>query len=354
MVPFEESIVPLQKVPSPNEKVPSQNEKVPSPIQKVPSPFKKVPSPNQKVPSLNHTKRNDSMNVNLEYYKIFYYVSKFGGITVAAEELYISQPAVSQAIKQLEKTLGSKLFIRSSKGVRLTPEGEILYSYVKRGYESIKLGEDTFQKMIDLENGLIRIGASDMTLQFYLLPFLEKFHELYPNIKITVTNAPTPETIDYLYAGKIDFGIVSSPIDTKPEVTVTKVKEIQDIFITGSRFQSLKNRIVDYRELEQLPIICLEHNTSTRRYIDEYLLENQVILKPEFELATSDMIVQFILRNLGVGCVVSNFASKYLESGELSQIKFKKEIPVRHICTITSNKNPISKAAKILLDMMLN
>lgn len=292
------------------------------------------------------------MNVNLEYYKIFYYVANLKGITNAAEELCISQPAVSQAIKQLEKALGSKLFIRTPKGARLTPEGEVLYSYIKRGYEYIILGENTFQKMLDLEQGEIRIGASDMTLQFYLLPYLEKFHELYPKIKVTVTNAPTPETIEYLYAGKIDFGIVSTPLDVKPEITVTKVTEIEDIFIGGSKFHELKKRIVDYIELEQLPIICLEHNTSTRKYIDEYLLENQVVLKPEFELATSDMIVQFAMRNLGIGCVVKNFALKYLESGELFEVQFSRKIPKRHICTIISMKNPISKAAKILLDMM--
>ncbi|ROR27346.1 DNA-binding transcriptional LysR family regulator [Mobilisporobacter senegalensis] len=292
------------------------------------------------------------MNVNLEYYKIFYYVAKLNGITNAAEELCISQPAVSQAIKQLEKTLGSKLFIRTPKGARLTPEGEVLYSYIKRGYEYIKLGENTFQKMLDLEQGEIRIGASDMTLEFYLLPYLEKFHESYPKIKVTVTNAPTPETIEYLYAGKIDFGIVSTPFDVKPEITVTKVKEIEDIFIGGSKFGELKKRIVEYKELENLPIICLEHNTSTRKYIDEYLLENKVILKPEFELATSDMIVQFAMRNLGLGCVVKDFASKYLETGEVFEIEFTKKIPKRHICTIMSTKNPISTAAKILLDMM--
>ena len=297
-------------------------------------------------------KRSVSMNVNLEYYKIFYYVAKLNGITNAAEELCISQPAVSQAIKQLEKSLGSRLFIRTPKGTRLTPEGKVLYSYVKRGYEYIKLGEDTFGRMLDLEQGEVRIGASDMTLEFYLLPYLEKFHELYPKIKVTVTNAPTPETIEFLYAGKIDFGIVSSPFDVKPEIIVNQVKEIEDIFVGGNEFLELKKRIIEYKELEQLPIICLEHNTSTRKYIDQYLLENEVVLKPEFELATSDMIVQFATRNLGIGCVVRNFAMECLETEKLFELEFANKIPKRHICTIMSTKNPISKAAKILLDMM--
>ena len=115
------------------------------------------------------------MNINLEYYRIFYHVAKAGSFTLAGEELCISQPAVSQAVKLLESSLGNKLFIRVPKGVRLTPEGAVLYSYVQKGYEYILLGEEQFRKMLDLENGEIRIGASDMTLQFYLLPYLEKF-----------------------------------------------------------------------------------------------------------------------------------------------------------------------------------
>jgi DNA-binding transcriptional LysR family regulator len=292
------------------------------------------------------------MNVNLEYYKIFYYVAGFGSFTKAAEELCISQPAVSQGIKLLETNLGSNLFVRTQKGVKLTPEGEVLYSYISRGYETILLGETKFKKMIDLENGEIRIGASDMTLQFYLLSFLEAFHTKYPGIKVTVTNAPTPETLEYLYDGKIDFGVVSAPFFAKSEILSREVKAVEDIFVAGSRFSYLKDRILEYSDLEKLPIICLERNTSTRMYIDEILRNNGVELSPEFELATSDMIVQFTLRNLGIGSVVSNFAEKFLDSGELFQLKFRKQIPKRNFCIITSDKNPISTAARELLDMM--
>ena len=117
------------------------------------------------------------MNIDLEYYKIFYYVGSLGKISLAAQKLCISQPAVSQAVKHLETQLGTKLFIRTPKGVRLTTEGEVLFSYIKQGYEYILLGEKKFKEMLDLELGEIRIGASDMTLKYYLLPFLEKFHK---------------------------------------------------------------------------------------------------------------------------------------------------------------------------------
>ena len=236
------------------------------------------------------------MNVNLEYYKIFYYVGKYESITQAAEALAISQPAVSQAVKNLEKNLGSALFVRTSKGVRLTVEGKLLYSYVQRGYEYILLGERKFQEMQDLTKGEIRIGASDMTLQFYLLSYLERFHEMYPGIRVTVTNAPTPETLGYLQAGKIDFGIVSTPFQAGKHIRVRPVKEIEDIFVAGKNFESLKGKELDYRILEELPIMCLEGNTSTRGYVEQYLKDQDVVLHPEFELATSDMLIQFARR----------------------------------------------------------
>jgi len=292
------------------------------------------------------------MNVDLEYYRIFYYVAKAGSFTKAGEELCISQPAVSQAIKLLETNLGSKLFIRIPKGVRLTPEGEVLFTYVQKGYEYILLGEAKFQKMLDLENGEIRIGASDMTLQFYLLPYLEKFHEKFPGIKVTVTNAPTPDTLEYLYDGKIDFGIVSEPFQAKSEIEITRVREIQDTFVAGSRFLHLKGSILKYKALEELPIICLEHNTSSRRFIDEFLKVNDVVLKPEFELAMSDIIVKFAARNLGVGCVVKDFAMETIDAGNLFELRFEQKLPKRHFCIITGSNNPISKAAKELLSML--
>lgn len=292
------------------------------------------------------------MNINLEYYRIFYYVAKMGSFTQAAEELCVSQPAVSQAIKILESNLGSKLFIRIPKGVKLTPEGEVLFSYVQRGYEFIQIGETKFRKMLDLEHGEIRIGASDMTLKFYMLPYLEKFHERFPGIKVIVTNAPTPDTIEHLKEGRIDFGIVSEPFESKPDINTIRVKEIQDTFVAGSMFKYLQGKRLEYKELEKLPIICLERNTSSRRFIDAFLQSKGVILGPEFELAMSDIIVMFAQRNLGIGCVVKEFAKEAIEKGELFELEFVHQLPIRHFCIITGNRNPMSKAAMELFSMM--
>ncbi|MBO5372131.1 MAG: LysR family transcriptional regulator [Lachnospiraceae bacterium] len=293
------------------------------------------------------------MDVNLEYYRIFYYVGKYKNITMAAEALALSQPAVSQAIKNLEKNLDSSLFIRTSKGVRLTHEGEVLYSYVKRGYETILLGEKKYREILDMEHGEICIGASDMTLQFYLLSHLEAFHEEYPGIKVTVTNAPTPETLKHLQGGKIDFGVVSTPIISKHNFSIHPVKKIRDIFVAGRKFAYLKNRVLSYRELENLPIVCLEENTSTRRFVEEFLKEQEVTIQPEFELATSDMLIQFAVRNLGVASVVEDFAFDKIQSGELFQLQFENDIPYRDFCVVYDAKVPCTRAAKELLSRLL-
>lgn len=289
---------------------------------------------------------------NLEYFKVFYYVARAGSVTEAAAQLSISQPAVSQAIRQLERLLEVPLFHRVSKGVRLSKEGELLFSYVRKGYEQMEIGVQKVRQMQNLELGEIRIGASDMTLQFYLLPYLERFHERYPDIKVIVTNAPTPETLGFLAEGKIDFGVVSTPFEPSPGLQSLPVREIEDIFVAARRFISYKNKMLDLQELENLPMIFLEKNTSTRSYMEQFLKQNGVLVRPEFELATSDMIVQFALRNLGVGSVVRDFARSYIESGLLFELRFNKIIPKRQFCVVRSNRSPLSLAASALLDIM--
>lgn len=293
-----------------------------------------------------------SMNINLEYYKIFYYVAKYGSITQAANKLCLSQPAVSQSIKQLEELLGITLFFRKSKGVVLTIEGETLFSYVSKGYEQIIQGENKIKEILGLDSGQIRIGASDMTLQFYLLPYLEQFSNLYPGIKMIITNAPTPRTLEHLMAGDIDFGVISSPFNVDSRINVHYGRKIKDVFVAGERFSHLKGKVLDYRELMNYPIISLEGNTSSRRYIDSYLYGNGVILNPEFELATSSMVVNFAARNMGIGCVVEDFALEELNNKTLFKLEFETEIPNREICVVSDSKIPMSKASKTLMEML--
>ena len=168
---------------------------------------------------------------NLEYYKVFYTAARHASLTVAAKELSISQPAVSQTIKLLEEELGAKLFTRVSRGIRLTPEGELLYPFAEQAVKSVEQGEQKLREMLNLDLGEVRIGASDMTLRFYLLPYLEIFHERYPAIKVNVTNAPTPATLELLSKGEIDFGVVSTPFESGENIQVIPVKEIEDVFV---------------------------------------------------------------------------------------------------------------------------
>lgn len=292
------------------------------------------------------------MDINLELYKIFYHVVKAGSISRASQQLFISQPAVSQAIKKLESKLGGQLFVRAPKGITLTPEGEVLFKYIEQGYNMIMLAESKFMKAINLDIGSIRIGANDMTLKYFLLPYLEEFHRLYPKVKIMVTNRPSPETVEFLKKGAIDFGVVSLPLPDDDSLEVFEAMEIQDCFVANERFGHLAGREVSIKELAEYPIIMLERNTSTRRYIDEYLSRYSVNLIPEFELATSDLIVEFACRGLGISCVVRNFAEEYIKKGALFEINLKEKIPPRHFGVIKLRNVPLTAAAKRFMELI--
>ncbi len=251
------------------------------------------------------------MTANLEYYRVFYYVARCSSVTKAAAALSLSQPAVSQSIRQLEKALGSSLFVRSARGISLTAEGKILYEYVEKGYSAFLAGEKRLLQMQNLECGEITIGASDMTLRFFLLPYLERFHEKYPGVRFQITNGPTPATMGLLKEKKIDFGVVSGP-------------------------------------LEKL----LVQETRTRGAGPRFLEQRKVVVPPAFELATSDIIVQFALRNLGVGSVVRDFAKKELDSRELIELKLEEQLPQREFFVVTEEKGSSSLAAQELLRML--
>lgn len=292
------------------------------------------------------------MTANLEYYKVFYHVVKCGSVTQAAAALSLSQPAVSQSLKQLESVLGVMLLKRTSRGIAPTAEGKLLFSYVEKGYEQFENGEKQLLQMRSLERGEITIGASDMTLRFFLLPYLERFHEKYPGIKVSVTNGPTPATMDLLREGRIDFGVVSGPLPPEEGIGMLPVKKIKDVFVVGKKFEQYVGKPQPFQLLERLPLITMEKPTSTRRYVQRFLEEHNVHINPEFELATSDMIVQFALRNLGVGSVVRDFAQEELGSGGLMELEFETAVPDRSFLVVTEERNRRSLAAAELLEMV--
>ncbi|MGN1023772.1 MAG: LysR family transcriptional regulator [Lachnospiraceae bacterium] len=282
----------------------------------------------------------------------FLYIAREGSVSAAAKALSVSQPAVSQQLKNLEEHFGIPLFVRTARGMKLTREGETLYTYVSRGMDLLDAGEKAVQRMQNLDLGEVHLGASDMTLHFFLLPYLETFHEKYPGIKVSVSNAPTPETLENLRAGTIDFGVVSGPLKEEENagIEVFPVRTIRDIFVAGEKFARLRNRQITLRELAELPLIFLEKNTSTRRYLDRELARYGVSVSPEFALSTSDMIVQFAKRNLGIGAVVEDFARKDMERGTLFPILLSEKIPERQFYVAARQGEPLPTAAKHLFD----
>ncbi len=287
------------------------------------------------------------MDISLDWYRAFLAAAQTGSITRAAEALYVSQPALSQTIRQLEAALSCALFRRTPKGVVLTAEGKALLPFAQEGIARLWQGERRVRALTSLEDGEITVGASDMTLEFFLLPRLEEFHRLYPGVRVTITNGPTPETLKKLEAGVIDFGVVSEPADFPGAIPL---REIEDIFV--ARPSDAPARPLPLPELAARPLVLLEKDTSTRRYVDAFFAENGVRPVPAFELATSSLIVQFARRGLGVGCVVRDFAQRALAEGAVEEVRTTPPIPPRRFL-LAARGEPASKAAEALLRLLI-
>jgi len=289
---------------------------------------------------------------NYEHYKIFCKIVECKSISKAASCLYVSQPAVSFAIKQLETSLGVKLFFRTQRGVTLTAEGAMLYSYVKQGCALINVGEEKLKDLGELRAGEISIGASDMTLRFFLLPLIERFHKNFPQVKIKITNAPTPETLQHLKEGLIDFGAVSEPADRSSASFKFKgVKSVRDILVAGDKFKELaKKPEVPVTELPGYSFIMLEKATSTRQYIDNYFKRNNIEINPEIELATSELVVEFIRRGIGIGFILEDFVTEDIKNGTLHKVNLAPELPPREFYIVTHAHIPLTSAAKKLIE----
>ena len=289
---------------------------------------------------------------NYEHYKIFCKIVECQSISKAANLLYVSQPAVSLAIKQLETSLNAKLFFRTQKGVTLTTEGSTLYNYVKQGCTLINVGEEKLKELNALQAGEINIGASDMTLRFFLLPLIEKFHKNFPLVKIKITNGPTPETLQHLKEGLIDFGAVSEPMDfNNTNFNFKSVKSVKDILVAGNNFNELRNKPkVTVKELQKYPFIMLEHGTSTRLHIDNYFKKSGVEINPEIELASHELVIEFIKRGMGIGFIIEDFVEDDLRSGFLHKINLSPELQSRQFYIVAHAHIPLTSAAKKLLE----
>lgn len=287
-----------------------------------------------------------NIDVSLDLYKIYCAVVKTGNMSAAAKELYISQPAVSMSIKQLEERMGSSLLIRTAKGVRTTPEGDILYEYLEQALGLIKTAEKKYFEMVNMENGEIKIGASDTVIAHFLMPYLEKYHTLYPDINIKVTNKTTYETLRLLKNGSVDLCFINLPISEDTNLEVTECLKIHDCLLGGMKYQHLSQKGIAIQDITKYPLLLLEDLSNSRRYIDRYAKENGIILEPIIELGSSDLLIDFARINLGLTFVIKEFTKKEIDNKSLFEIPLNPPIPKRSIGLVKLKNVALSHAAK--------
>jgi len=291
------------------------------------------------------------MDINFELYKIFYHAATSDSFSAAAEKLYVSQSAVSQAVKSLEEKMGRKLFYRKGRGVKLTQEGELLFQHVEQAYNLIKTAESKVAQLHNMESGEIRMGASDTICKYFLISYLEKFINRYPNIKVHIISRTSSHIADILKNGLIDFGIVTLPVEAKNFI-IREFTSVEDIFVASDKFSFLKYRKMPLRELSKLPLLMLHRNSATRRNFDMYLHQKGVSIKPEIELENIDLLVELARIGLGVAHVLKESAQAFIESGELFKVEIAEKMPERKLGIISLENVPLSRAAEEFIQLL--
>lgn len=270
------------------------------------------------------------MIAKLDLYRIFCEVAKSQSFSKAAKELFMTQPAVSQAIMQLEGELELRLFTRTAKGVSLTNEGKLLFEYVHSAINLIHMGEDKLLETKGLMRGELKIGVGDTVSRYFLLPYLEKFHNQFPNIKLRVINRTTSELCTILKSGEIDIAICNLPIKD-PSIEIRQWLDIQDIFVCGEKYKDMLSKPLSLMEIVNLPLILLESKSNSRQYVEKYIFSKGVKIMPEIELGSHDLLLEFAKFNLGIACVIKEFSQEYLNAKTLYEIPISDPIPKRSI-----------------------
>ena len=288
----------------------------------------------------------------LDLYKVFCMVGKCKSFSKAAKELYMTQPAVSQSIMQLERDLNMRLFTRTYRGVALTNEGKILFEYANAAINLINVGEEKLLEVKNLTAGELKIGVGDTISRYFLLPYLEEFNEKYPNIKFKIINSTTSELCEILKSGEIDIAICNFPIED-PALELRACREIHDIFVCGEKYkEKLLKKPLSFSEILEFPLIILEPKSNSRSYVEKYMLEKGIQLIPEIELGSHDLLLEFTKINLGVACVVKEFSEEYLKNNILYEIKTLEEIPKRSIGLCFLKSVPLSPASKKFVEIL--
>ena len=293
------------------------------------------------------------MNIDFELYRIFYTVANHKNITKAAEELNISQPAISKSIKNLEDQLGGQLFVRTKRGVMLTEEGKEFYNYIKQAIEYISNAENKFTELINLETGCIKIGISSTLTKEFLLPYLEEFHRLYPKIDIQIMTNISSELFPKLRNGLIDIIILNlNDKNYGQDINIIKCRKITDCFVANKTYNDLINNEISIKELNKYPLILQLKGSNTRAFLDNFAKENNTILKPNIELASYSLVVEFAKIGLGIGYVTKDYVKNELINQELYEIKLKEKIPSRYIGIATSNHHLPNFSTKKLIEII--
>ena len=293
------------------------------------------------------------MNINFEYYRIFYSVANYGNITKAAKELMISQPAISKSIKKLEEQLGGQLFVRTKRGVTLTLEGAEFYNYIKQAMEFINNAENKFSDLINLETGTIRIGISTTLTKHFLIPYLEKFHKLYPKIDIQISTNLSSELFSKLKDGLLDLVILNLPCTKSEDIIIKEIKKVHDCFIVGKDYEYLKDKKITLSELANYPLILQSNGSTTRSFFDNYTMKNNIILKPIMNLSSYSLVVEFTRIGFGIGYATEEFIEKELSSQELFKLDVEPAPQNRSIGIAYSKKNLPNFSTKRFIQLII-
>lgn len=286
------------------------------------------------------------MDINYELYKVFYHVAVSLSFSEASKKLYISQSAVSQSIKVLEKKLNQTLFFRSTKKVQLTPEGEILLRHVEPAMNLIRRGEAQVLEANTLNGGQIHIGASDTICRYFLVPYLSRFHKEYPNIHIKVTNQTSIKCVDLLKSGSVDLIFTNYPNSRLEHgFHIRNIKKFHDCFIASRKhYGELEHRALSLKELLDYPILMLGRNSTTSEFVHSMFQQHQLDLVPEIELSSNDLLLDLANIGLGIAFVPDFCVTQRLH--ELFAIELKSELPSRQLAVVHSEQMPVSNAAR--------
>ena len=291
------------------------------------------------------------MDINYELYKVFYHVAITLSFSEASKQLFISQSAVSQSIKVLEKKLNQPLFIRSTKKVQLTPEGEILFKHIEPAMNLIRRGENQLLEANTLHGGQLRIGASDTICRYYLVPFFKEFHTRYPNVHIKVANQTSIACAKMLENGQVDFILTNYPNSSLSNAnSIRTLREFSDVFVANARSFPLNGRKVSLQELQEHPILMLDRKSTTSEFLHQVFHKNQLDLVPEIELSSNDLRIDLARIGLGVA-FVPDFCIP-AQDKDLFILRLREELPARQMMVAYNDTLPVSQAARQFMDML--